>query len=393
MGTRSPTAHSTTMYKAACFIMHVCGAYAAPAFPANASTLHLDTVGDLAMDASRRLDVGGVQRVSLWGTIETCWGCGYREVSGTPGGNGGGGEFDPFNTQLKRNIKQVQVFNGNHHWIDKITVTFQDGTEYSAGGGWETWAQDPFIVDGDPITNVKQWFSYSKDRCGGIGTGCLTGLMLTTRSGRSVFWGGSDGNYQIFQAVIPTGDEVVSFYGRAGWLIDSLGWYITSSCNSIAGVSGRWVPVGSAFGPSTTKQTYQFDVGTTRSRSITSSTKFEENAQLSISAGFSFGVAGFGANVDVEASSSITNTVEDSVSGLLKETTTKSETFEFGPGQVWQWVVDFDAGEGCGSSSSTQSRNFQLTQGANYPPCCPYGGFKDAHDPRGDCIDNTSICA
>lgn len=150
---------------------------------------------------------------------------------------------------------------------------------------------------------------------------------------------------------------------------------VISDCTAVAEKEGHWVEVGSSPG----KQEMQFSYGITRSYMVRKTKSWEHSTTISVTAGFSFG--GFSASTTIshETSRSFSVTHENTFSMSQTET----YTTELPAGTVWQFQMDVK--DNCGTSG-VHMKDFQVTRGSPFPPCCLPGFFKDPQNARGDCL-------
>jgi len=174
---------------------------------------------------------------------------------------------------------------------------------------------------------------------------------------------------------------LAAIFGRSSddWM-NGLGFYWgkdLSECDHVTSTSGRWVNIRNFPVPTE----FAIEIGTSHTEEFGRSREWGHELALTVSAGFEFG----GASGSVEVGSTWSQSLSQSYSASFERSTTKTTTFSFPAGSLWQW--QFVTLDPCGTSTTFQ--DYQITPNAFEQPCCPPGLFEDPTKPSGFCVDDS----
>jgi len=299
---------------------------------------------------------------------------GYR--SETHGG-GGGDPFDHYSADTSAVPDLIVVRAGSE--IDQICAHYTQSLSSSpykcAGGGGGN--QHEFHIDVKGGEYVNSISIASDSYPPPFLTPIIDGIQFHTNRNRSSAWYG--GGHHLPNRTITWGTDmqVYAFFGRAGSLVDNIGFVIGPNCLDIEDRVGEWKPVGSTNGV----QSYSYYHGTTNSWATETSETFGETSTTEFSRSFATRRTNSSKTVTGETS----HFVASSASSEFSTTESYERTFQFhDAGVVWQW--DFES-EGICGHSTTKTDNLMLTANGAEEPCCLPGAFRDFNNPHsGGCV-------
>lgn len=228
----------------------------------------------------------------------------------------------------------------------------------------------------DPLVSVQIWHSPSG----------VQGMVFNRKSGGRCGQYGGKGATWVTQNILPPREGLVlaGIFGRSGsdirYGIDGLGFYWgkdLSECDHVISTSGRWVNIRNFPVPTE----FAIEIGTTHGEEFGRSREWGQELALTVSAGFEFGAA----SGSVEVGSTWSESISQSYSASFERSTTKTTTFSFPAGSLWQW--QFSTRDPCGTSTTFQ--DYQITPNTYQQPCCPPGLFEDPTKPSGFCVDDS----
>lgn len=148
-------------------------------------------------------------------------------------------------------------------------------------------------------------------------------------------------------------------------------------------VTGKWVPHVYA---NADTNTISYEEGITRSDEYAESrtSSWEASVTASVTSGFAFG------EVEVEVGFKYGEDLTETVTSALSQTSIVTNTLEFGPGRIWQFVLDIT--DECATDGwQMKTRDLVLTESNTHPPCCLPGFAEDPLKQHGPC-NNSSPC-
>jgi len=301
-------------------------------------------------------------------------------------GGDGGTQFDDLNQNGLFNMRSITVSVDSRGTLNGIQVDYDNGAAPWHGRNDGTTHTCHIRSGGsyDPI--VSYLILHNSQAVQGITFLRKSGLQCGPYGGHGAFWATNVGPPPSLASTLRPGADPLKqmvlsgVFGRSSDRMDGLGFYFgqdLSTCDNVLSTSGRWINIRNF--PVETE--FAIEIGTTHTDEFGRSSEWGRELALTVSAGFEFG----GASGSVEVGSTWSESIAQSYSSSFERSTTKTTTFSFPAGSLWQW--QFLTVDPCGTSMTFQ--DYQITPNAHTQPCCPPGLFENPTKPNGYCVDDS----